>query len=80
MPRTPDEMRYDYRASALKGQHGRFVVLAAAFRLKAGHDPAAINARMSELVAHRKQTQPPGASLTGVTMVTPLAARSARGG
>ncbi|NLE52416.1 MAG: UDP-N-acetylmuramate dehydrogenase [Chloroflexi bacterium] len=59
----PEQMCYDYRASALKGQHGRYVVLAAAFRLDPGHEPAAINARISELVAHRKGTQPPGASL-----------------
>ena len=60
---TAGQMRYDYRTSALKGQQGRYVVLAAAFQLAPGHDPAAISARMSELVAHRKRTQPPGASL-----------------
>lgn len=60
---TPEQMQYDYRASALKGGHGRYVVLAAAFQLAPGHDPAAINARISELVTHRKRTQPPGASL-----------------
>jgi len=60
---TPDQMRYDYRASALKGNHGRYVVLAAAFQLEPGHDPAELNARMSALVSHRKRTQPPGASL-----------------
>lgn len=60
---TADEMQYDYRASVLKGRHGRYVVLAAAFRLEPGHDPAALNARIEDLVAHRKRTQPPGASL-----------------
>ncbi|NLX09858.1 MAG: UDP-N-acetylmuramate dehydrogenase [Chloroflexi bacterium] len=58
-----ERMNYAYRASALKGQRGRYVVVEAALRLEPGHDPAELNARADEFVAHRKRTQPPGASL-----------------
>lgn len=60
---TRGDMHYGYRASALKGRHARYVVLAAKFSLEPAHDPALLNERMSALVAHRKQTQPPGSSL-----------------
>lgn len=60
---TPDDMRYSYRASALKGQRGRFVLLAAEFQLEPGHDPKALNERIAELAVRRKRTQPPGSSL-----------------
>jgi UDP-N-acetylmuramate dehydrogenase len=51
-----------YRSSRLKRSPGRDVVLAALLRLEPG-DPAAIQAKMDELVANRRRTQPPGASL-----------------
>ncbi|HLA42833.1 MAG TPA: UDP-N-acetylmuramate dehydrogenase, partial [Aggregatilineales bacterium] len=57
------DMQYDYRYSALKGKHGRYVVISARLQLEAGHDPAELNARADSFVAHRKKTQPPGASL-----------------
>jgi len=60
------QMRYDYRASVLKGQRGRYVVLAATLILEPGHDPDALNARADGFVAHRKRTQPPGASLGSI--------------
>ncbi len=51
-----------YRSSRLKRSPGRDVVLAALLRLQPG-DPAVIRAKMDELVANRRRTQPPGASL-----------------
>jgi UDP-N-acetylmuramate dehydrogenase len=51
-----------YRSSRLKRSPGREVVLAALLRLQPG-DPAVIQAKMDELVANRRRTQPPGASL-----------------
>ncbi|MBN1201656.1 MAG: UDP-N-acetylmuramate dehydrogenase [Anaerolineae bacterium] len=66
-PRTElwpvERMEYEYRHSALKGTRGRYVVLSAVLELEAGHDPAALKAQADDYVAHRKQTQPPGASL-----------------
>lgn len=58
-----DQMRYDYRHSVLKGDRGRYVVLAATLKLEPGADPGVLKARADEFVAHRKRTQPPGASL-----------------
>ena len=60
------QMRYGYRSSALKGERGRYVVLAATLILEPGHDPGALNARADSFVAHRKRTQPPGASLGSI--------------
>lgn len=61
-----DELAYGYRTSALKGQtQRRFVVLLAQFALTAD-DPVAILGRMESFIAHRKQTQPPGASLGSI--------------
>lgn len=60
---TNADMDYAYRYSRLKGQHGRYVILGARLQLTPGHDPADLNARADAFVAHRKATQPPGASL-----------------
>jgi len=60
------QMRYAYRHSALKGARGQYVVLRVMLRLEAGHDPDRLNARADEFVAHRKRTQPPGASLGSI--------------
>ena len=61
-----DELAYGYRTSALKSQtQRRFVVLLAQFALTAD-DPAAILGRMESFITHRKQTQPPGASLGSI--------------
>ena len=66
-PRTQDwnqaDFEYAYRHSKIKGQRGKYVVLSARFKLDPGHNPAELNHIADEFVAHRKQTQPPGASL-----------------
>ncbi|MCI0711551.1 MAG: UDP-N-acetylmuramate dehydrogenase [Chloroflexi bacterium] len=61
-----DKLKYDYRSSILKGNHGRYLVLEAVMRLEPGHDPEELKAIAEEFVAHRKQTQPPGASLGSI--------------
>jgi UDP-N-acetylmuramate dehydrogenase len=57
------EMDYEYRYSVLKGSKKGYIVLAAHMKLEPGHDPEALNAKADTFVAHRKRTQPPGASL-----------------
>jgi UDP-N-acetylmuramate dehydrogenase len=60
------DLAYGYRTSALKARADRrFLVLGAVLQLQPG-DPAAITARMDEFIAHRKRTQPPGASLGSI--------------
>ncbi|NJL95405.1 MAG: UDP-N-acetylmuramate dehydrogenase [Anaerolineae bacterium] len=58
-----EAFEYAYRHSKLKGQHGRYGVLSARLRLEPGHDPAELTTIADGFVAHRKATQPPGASL-----------------
>jgi UDP-N-acetylmuramate dehydrogenase len=53
---------YTYRSSVLKRQAGQAVVLAALLRLERS-TPQVVQARIDELVAYRKKTQPPGASM-----------------
>lgn len=60
---TKDELVYRYRESALKSAPRRLVVISARFQLDPGHDPAELRAKAEEFAAHRKRTQPPGASL-----------------
>jgi UDP-N-acetylmuramate dehydrogenase len=60
------KLDYDYRHSSLKGQHGRYVVLQAILQLESGHDPQELSRIADEFVAHRKRTQPPGASLGSI--------------
>ncbi|MBN2306099.1 MAG: UDP-N-acetylmuramate dehydrogenase [Anaerolineae bacterium] len=60
------QMQYRYRDSVLKGDRGRFVVVAVTLALEPGHDPDALNAKADEFVARRKRTQPPGASLGSI--------------
>jgi UDP-N-acetylmuramate dehydrogenase len=63
---TKDELHYHYRASSLKARADRrFIVLMAILMLQPD-EPAQIQARMDSFVAHRKNTQPPGASLGSV--------------
>ncbi|HLY24890.1 MAG TPA: UDP-N-acetylmuramate dehydrogenase [Aggregatilineales bacterium] len=57
------DMNYAYRESALKRRSEPFVVLSGTLQLKPGHDPAELQARADGFIAHRKGTQPPGASL-----------------
>ena len=70
---TREEMAFGYRSSALK-RHGTdqtngrvptSVILAAEFVFTRG-DAAALQARVDELLARRKRTQPPGASMGSV--------------
>lgn len=58
-----ERLAYAYRDSALKRRRTPFVVLDASLRLTPGADPKALRARADEFSAHRKRTQPPGASL-----------------
>jgi len=60
---TKDDLQYGYRTSVLKRANFRYVVTDAYFKLEPGHDPAALRAKADEYLAHRKRTQPPGASL-----------------
>lgn len=63
---TNADLAYAYRSSSLKArQDRRFLVTMATLTL-AKDKPAAITARMDEFIAHRKHTQPPGASLGSI--------------
>jgi UDP-N-acetylmuramate dehydrogenase len=61
----PADLAFGYRTSRLKrlkAQGWRVVVLAAELALGRGQ-PQALQAQVEQFVAHRKRTQPPGASL-----------------
>ncbi len=60
------DLAYGYRESALKGSPAPFLVTAVTLALTPGADPAALNAQAAEYVAHRKRTQPSGASLGSI--------------
>lgn len=61
-----DDLAYAYRTSSLKTRADRrFVVLLATLALTPD-DPQAIQQRMDSFIAHRKHTQPPGASLGSI--------------
>jgi UDP-N-acetylmuramate dehydrogenase len=61
-----DDMAYKYRSSSLKSRlDKRFLVLLATLALQPD-DPTAIQQRMQEFIAYRKQTQPSGASLGSI--------------
>ncbi len=57
-----EKMIYTYRSSALKRSTEKVVILAAVLHLERGN-PQDIKARMEEYTAHRRRTQPPGASM-----------------
>ena len=62
---TPVELGFGYRTSRLKqlkAQGRPHVVLGAELALSAG-EPQALQAKVDQFVAHRKRTQPPGASM-----------------
>ncbi len=60
------ELQFSYRSSALKSlADKRFLVLLATLALMPD-EPTAIQSRMTEYIAHRKRTQPPGASLGSI--------------
>ncbi len=61
-----DDLAYEYRSSSLKRRADRrFLVTLVTLALCAG-DPAAIEATMGGLIAARKRSQPPGASLGSI--------------
>jgi UDP-N-acetylmuramate dehydrogenase len=57
-----NDMMYSYRSSRLKREPGSAVVLSAVLKLEHS-SPQAEKARMEELGAFRRRTQPPGASM-----------------
>lgn len=57
-----EKMAYAYRSSALKRSPGSAVVLAATLKLEP-RPAALIQAKMDRFLAHRRRTQPPGASM-----------------
>jgi UDP-N-acetylmuramate dehydrogenase len=59
---TVERLEYTYRSSSLKRSAGQCVVLAARFNLNYSEQDT-VQARMDEFSAHRRQTQPPGASM-----------------
>jgi UDP-N-acetylmuramate dehydrogenase len=63
----PEELGFAYRSSALKRAHqgqgdSSRAVLAAEFKLRSA-PVEELEARVAEIVAHRKESQPPGASM-----------------
>jgi UDP-N-acetylmuramate dehydrogenase len=63
---TNAELAYAYRESALKQANESFLVTSVTLALEPGADPAVLQAQAAEYVAHRKRTQPPGASLGSI--------------
>jgi UDP-N-acetylmuramate dehydrogenase len=61
-----EQLDYDYRHSSLKGHHGQYIITATTLQLDAGHTPADLQAIADGFIAHRKRTQPPGASMGSV--------------
>jgi len=59
---TVDQMQYTYRSSWLKQNPGQVVILAARLKLTPG-TPQEVQARMAEINAQRRKSQPPGASM-----------------
>ncbi len=57
------ELAYAYRESALKHRSAPFAVLRAALQLQPGAAPAELRAQAESHSAHRRRTQPNGASL-----------------
>ncbi len=63
---TADDLAFEYRSTMLKRVGAkRYVVLSATLQFEQDA-PDAIRARMDEYRAHRKRTQPPGASLGSI--------------
>ncbi len=60
--RTSQQLGYTYRSSALKREPGQVVILAAQMKLTTS-TPAEVQARMDAFNAHRRSSQPPGASM-----------------
>ena len=60
-----EKMAYSYRSSLLKREPQPVLILAATLELGRG-EPSAIQAKMEQLSARRRSTQPPGASLGSI--------------
>jgi UDP-N-acetylmuramate dehydrogenase len=60
---SKDRLGYGYRESALKHAPLPFVILKVELQLSSGHDPVTLQATADSFIAHRRRTQPPGASL-----------------
>jgi UDP-N-acetylmuramate dehydrogenase len=58
----PDQFDFRYRGSILKEKNGSAVVLSATFVLARG-EPDEIQKKLDDFLAHRRRTQPPGASM-----------------
>ena len=59
---TVEQMEYAYRTSKLKRENKPAIILSAQMQLQKG-DPQAIQETMERYAAHRRRTQPPGASM-----------------
>jgi UDP-N-acetylmuramate dehydrogenase len=59
---TCEQLAYSYRSSILKQQPGQAVILSAQMKLSQATREE-VQVRMNEYIAHRRSTQPPGASL-----------------
>lgn len=57
-----EKMAYSYRSSLLKRERQPVIILAATLKLEKG-EPRPIQAKMAQLSARRRSTQPPGASM-----------------
>ena len=57
-----ERLGFQYRSSVLKRKPGKAVILSAQLRLERS-TPEAVQGRIDELVAYRRRTQPPGASM-----------------
>ena len=57
------DLAYRYRESALKHTARRVVVLNAELHFSPGHNPETLRTQADEYSAHRRRSQPPGASL-----------------
>ncbi|BCY19187.1 MAG: UDP-N-acetylmuramate dehydrogenase [Chloroflexi bacterium] len=71
-----EKLEYGYRTSWLKRNPGKVIILSARFELSSGQ-PEAIQAKMSEFSARRRETQPQGASM-GSTFKNPEGDYAAR--
>ncbi|MBK8022092.1 MAG: UDP-N-acetylmuramate dehydrogenase [Chloroflexi bacterium] len=63
---SPEDLCYGYRTSALKGREDRRFLISWTRLQLTRDDSDAITARMEANIAHRKRTQPPGASLGSI--------------
>jgi UDP-N-acetylmuramate dehydrogenase len=60
------DLKFGYRTSVFKGYSAPFNILEIHFKFEPGHNPDELRAKAESFNAHRKRTQPPGASLGSV--------------